>query len=273
MAWIGVITNAGAALLAQWAAGDHTLTIDGAKVGSGYVPEANMRIMTDLSSEKDDAEIVSAEEVTGGTQFRIRVSAVDGESYTAHEIGLWAHIDDGDPVMIAYHQDSGIGVTVPTAASMPGFFFDLYCVHAIGNEGELTIVLSDTTFATRDELQEDIASVESKVADTEETSVASKEYAVEEYLIYSGNLYKVTDDISPGDTLTPGTNIEETKVTEELSALEGTLNSIIQQSAFEIVVEDNELILYWHGVEDECPYEITLENGEYVLNYVYESVS
>lgn len=273
MAWIGVITNAGAALLAQWAAGDHTLTIDSAKVGSGYVQEANMRIMTALSSEKDQAEIVSAQEEEGGTQFRIRVSAINGESYTAHEIGLWAHIDDEESVMIAYHQDSGIGVTVPTAASMPGFFFDLYCVHAIGNEGDLTIVLSNTTFATRDELEADIQSVESKVAEKEETSSTSRAYSVDDYLIYDDKLYKVTDEITQGGTLTPGTNIEETKVTEELSALEGTVNSIIQQSAFEIVVEDNELILYWHGVEDECPYEITLENGEYVLNYVYESVS
>ena len=35
MAWIGVITNAGAAILAQWAAGGHSMTIDRATVGAG----------------------------------------------------------------------------------------------------------------------------------------------------------------------------------------------------------------------------------------------
>ena len=269
MGWIGVITNAGAALLAEWAAGEHTLTIDYAKVGSGYVAEANMRIATDLSSLKDTAEIVSAEEVTGGTQFRIRVSAISGTSYTAHEIGIWAHIDSDDPVMIALHQDSGIGVVVPTAASMPGFFFDLYCVHAIGNSGTLNITLSNTSFATRDELAADIAATEAKMAPEEATSTASQDYDEDEFLIYNGKFYKASQDIAEEDTLTPGTNIDETSVGAELTALGGAFESIIQQSAFTIVEESGEMALYWYGASGTCPFTLALEDGEYVLYFTF----
>ena len=272
MAWIGVITNAGAALLAEWTAGEHTLTIDGATVGSGYYPEVNMRVATALSSEKDDAAVVSAEEVTGGTQFRIRVSAINGTSYTAHEIGIWGHIDNEDPVLIAYHQDSVTGVVVPTAASMPGFFFDLYCVHAIGNEGELTITLSDTSFATRDELAETEEEIENMIAPIEETSSASQDYDTDKLLIYDGKLYRALSDIQEEDTLTPNTNITETKVAYELSTLQALVASIIQLSAFSIEEEDDEMVLYWYGADGVCPYTLALEDGAYVLYFTYTTV-
>lgn len=51
------------------------------------------------------------------------------------------------------------------------------------------------------------------------------------------------------------------------------IEPIIQESAFEVLVEDNEYVLYWHGAEGECPYTLTLEDGEYVLNFNYTSAS
>ena len=42
-------------------------------------------------------------------------------------------------------------------------------------------------------------------------------------------------------------------------------------SAFEIVVENNEYVLYWHGPSVDCPYELQLINGEYVLCFTYTS--
>ena len=46
------------------------------------------------------------------------------------------------------------------------------------------------------------------LATIEPTSSASKAYAAGDYLVYNGQLYKVTGTISPGETLTPGGNIQ-----------------------------------------------------------------
>ena len=232
MSWIGVITNAGAALLAQWTAGDHSLTIDKATVGSGVRSVVNLRTATALAQEEADGSIVSAKPVTGGTQFRIRVSPAAVTAYTAHEIGIWGHLDDDESLtLIAIHQDADTGVEVPTAASMPSFQFDLYCLHAIGNEGELNITLTEEVYPTVDEMDAAIDSaietIESKVAETEDTSTASQNYAVNDYLIYNDKLYKVTASISSGGTLTPGTNIEEATIGEELTFTKNRISNIL----------------------------------------------
>lgn len=233
MSWIGVITNAGAALLAQWTAGDHSLTIDKATVGSGVRSVVNLRTATALAQEEADGSIVSARPVTGGTQFRIRVSPAAVTAYTAHEIGIWGHLDDDDDnlTLIAIHQDADTGIEVPTEADMPSFQFDLYCLHAIGNEGELNITLTEEVYPTVDEMDAAIDStietIESKVAETEETSTASQNYAVNDYLIYNDKLYKVTASISSGGTLTPGTNIEEATIGEELTFTKNRISNIL----------------------------------------------
>lgn len=52
--------------------------------------------------------------------------------------------------------------------------------------------------------------------DVEATSTASKDYAIGDSLIYDGRLYKVTVAITEGDTLTVGTNIEETRASSNI---------------------------------------------------------
>ena len=227
MSWIGVITNAGTALLAQWTSGGHTLTIDKATVGSGIRSAVNLRTATALAHEEADASIVSAKEVTGGTQFRIRVSPAAVTAYTAHEIGIWGHLDnDQELTLIAIHQDADTGVEVPTAASMPSFQFDLYCLHAIGNEGTLNITLAEEVYPTMDEMntaigavQDEIDGINSTIEDIlgnfatwELTTTASKSYHVGECLVLNRKLYEATAEIDQGDTLSIGTNIEQTNV-------------------------------------------------------------
>lgn len=45
--------------------------------------------------------------------------------------------------------------------------------------------------------------------------------------------------------------------------------SIIQESAFEIVDDSGELKLYWYGAAGECPYTIAYESGVYNLYFSY----
>ena len=56
---------------------------------------------------------------------------------------------------------------------------------------------------------------------------------------------------------------------DTVDALDGQIASLVQESAFSIVVENGEHVLYWYGAAGECPYTIALENGAYVLYYNY----
>ena len=149
MSWSGVITNAGQSMLDQWTLGGHVLTITGATVGSGYVSDASMRAATALSSEKDDASIISSEAITDGTRFKIQVGPTDGTAYTAHEIGLWAKLDDGDETLLALHQDPDGGVGVPTSTDSPDFAFAMYLVHSISNSSDLSVNVDTSAYVSQ----------------------------------------------------------------------------------------------------------------------------
>ena len=150
MGWIGVITNAGAALLAQWAGGSETLYITKATVGSGYVPDANMRTATALQSTQDNASIVDNKPVgTTGRRLRVRVGPHASTAYTAHEIGIWAKLGvSGMETLLSLHQDKDDGISVPTQAASPEFVFDLNCVLTISNNGSLTVNISTTVYVS-----------------------------------------------------------------------------------------------------------------------------
>ena len=150
MGWIGVVTNAGNALLAQWAGGSETLYITKATVGSGYVAEANMRTATALQTTKDTASIVENKMVsTTARRLKIRVGPHASAAYTAHEIGIWAKLGvSGTETLLSLHQDSGDGISVPTAAASPEFVFDLNCVLSVSNDGSVTVNISTTVYVS-----------------------------------------------------------------------------------------------------------------------------
>lgn len=56
-------------------------------------------------------------------------------------------------------------------------------------------------------------------ATVEYTDTASKAYAVGDYLVYDNKFYLVSDNIAQDDTITPGVNVEQTTVGEEVSTL------------------------------------------------------
>ncbi len=150
MAWVGVVTNAGRALLDSYAAGGHTLNLTGATVGSGTVDEANLRIQTSVSSEKDSASIISAKEIDGGVKYKVQVgpaSASVGE-YTAHQIGLWAKLDNGANTLLMLAQDAEAGVSVPLASVSPAFAFALFLALSVDNTDDLTVNIDESAYVT-----------------------------------------------------------------------------------------------------------------------------
>lgn len=164
MSWKGVITNKGRELIEQWAGGNKVLTIDSASVGSGQVNEAEMKSATDLSSRQSDAQIVSKKTTEQGIQIKILVGPSNTASYTAREIGLWAHLGNDEPVLFALHQDvGGTGISIPTKEVSPNFAFALFLIHAITDEGSLKIVTDSNAYVTESDLTDAMASVDEKL--------------------------------------------------------------------------------------------------------------
>lgn len=93
-------------------------------------------------------------------------------------------------------------------------------------------------------------------------------YAVGEYCIYENVVYRCIMAIEMGEAwdATHWTNAVICEVLEDLGT---TLDSIVQESAFEIVEENGEYALYWYGAAGECPYTVEMDGDEYVLFYNY----
>lgn len=165
MSWKGVITNKGRELIEQWAGGSAVLTIDSASVGSGQVAEANMKSATGLNNSKDTAQIVSKSITENGFQMKILIGPAQTTSYTAREVGLWAHLGNGEPVLFALHQDvGGTGVSIPTRENSPNFAFALFLIHAITDEGSLEIITDSNAYVTEGALAAAMLSVDEKLS-------------------------------------------------------------------------------------------------------------
>lgn len=141
-----VVTNAGKALLQQWAGGG-TLTIDGAKAGAGAVSQLNLINQTAVTQEKQTLSIISAKQVEGGTQFHVQITAPDA-GYTAKQIGIYGHLGSGDSTLIALYQDES-GITVPSKAEMPDFVYAFYATIQVGNTGTLSVTLDTSALVTQ----------------------------------------------------------------------------------------------------------------------------
>lgn len=141
-----VVTNAGKALLQQWAGGG-TLTIDGAKAGAGAVSQLNLINQTAVTQEKQTLSIISAKQVEGGTQFHVQITAPDA-GYTAKQIGIYGHLDSGDSTLIALYQDES-GITVPSKTEMPDFVYAFYATIQVGNTGTLSVTLDTSALVTQ----------------------------------------------------------------------------------------------------------------------------
>lgn len=141
-----VVTNAGKALLQQWAGGG-TLTIDGAKAGAGAVPQLNLINQTAVTQEKQTLSIISARQVEGGTQFHVQITAPDA-GYTAKQIGIYGRLGSGDSTLIALYQDES-GITVPSKAEMPDFVYAFYATIQVGNTGTLSVTLDTSALVTQ----------------------------------------------------------------------------------------------------------------------------
>ena len=75
MSWVGVITDAGVNLFANYASDGKTLSINSVKTGTGPVSSEGMRARTSLVAETGTGIVESKQQVTGGTMFRLNIGA------------------------------------------------------------------------------------------------------------------------------------------------------------------------------------------------------
>lgn len=200
-------------------------------LGSTYIALKNLTAGTtpvnDFVNWMYLAEGVSVDEVLTSIapveDSAISTGAYDIGDYLLYNSALYratAHIDIGDTLTVG---------TNITAAVMGE---DLAAVKA-----------------KADKNAEDIAAAVGDLATIEATSTASKAYAVGDYLVYGGILYRVTAAIANGGTITPGTNCSQTNTGAELSAIKDALTptKIIPTSGIMVSYTSQIVTIYFNG--------------------------
>lgn len=88
---------------------------------------------------------------------------------------------------------------------------------------------ADTMNDLEDRIEAGIGAGSNIVAAPEATSIASRAYSVNEFLVYDNKFYKVISAIAAGASLVPGVNLQERTVGQELSSSIGTDNGVYDQ--------------------------------------------
>lgn len=171
MAWNGVITNAGANLIAQWAQNVCIMRIRGAYVGNATVLASNLYSQTEVECDGMDAQaatVISYTKVASGTRFKVMVSPGQ-TAYTAKMIGIYARLSTQSSstldTLLCVVQDS-TGVAIPAASTDPDFAFTLYVNTSIDNTGQLSITVDTSTYATVGDIDDAIDALNLQEAST-----------------------------------------------------------------------------------------------------------
>lgn len=149
-----IITDAGVKLLQGWVTG-RTLVIDGARAGSGAVPQEALKGSTALLEEKQILSIAGWTELDSGARCEIVIEGPE-KGYVCNQIGLWAHLDGGESVLIALYQDER-GIDVPAKNDMPEFRYTFYALIALAGTGELSVNVDPTLTVSMEALQKRLA--------------------------------------------------------------------------------------------------------------------
>lgn len=145
MAWTGVITNAGNALLSQWAS-EKTLHIDSAAAGTNRVSVATLMAQTTLASQKQTASIVSGEQLAAGYKVKLQITAPDA-GYNLSQYGIWGRLDDGGSTLLALFQNDR-DIPIPSKDDSPDFVYTFYALLAFDNTGKLELHIDSSAVVT-----------------------------------------------------------------------------------------------------------------------------
>lgn len=138
MAWKGVITNAGSALLAR--RGERSvLTVSRAAAGAGRVSDVLLMSQTALADERQTMSIVSRTATAEGHKIECVIGPPEA-GYRMTQYGLWAKLDGGAETLLAIFQNDQ-DVAIPSKADSPDFSVTIWSLLTFSNVGSLEITV------------------------------------------------------------------------------------------------------------------------------------
>jgi len=152
--WNGVVTNAGIALLANWAQGG-TLTIEGARAGTGTVETDDLVALTDVSGSSHNLSIIEYLPQDDGIKYTVQLHAAPS-AYLALQIGIFASLDEGDATLIAIFQagSTGEGIAVPSTSELPDFAFTFGALVEMANRSTLNVTIDPTVLVSHAQMNQ-----------------------------------------------------------------------------------------------------------------------
>lgn len=184
--WVGVTTNAGARLMANWTSGT-VLNIDMAVAGTGIASAVSLLAQTALVEEKQKISIVSSKVENDARKIKIQIQAHE-EGYVLNQIGLVASLDGGEQVLLALFQNER-GIAIPSVAESPDFLYTFYCFLTVSNQGEFSITVDTSALVAYGTMQDFVAKeIESHNADEnshEDIRKAVQEQAKKPFFVIS----------------------------------------------------------------------------------------
>lgn len=215
-----VITDDGATLLASVMAGSRQMEFTALTVGDGAYSASDkavsaLQVMTALKNQRLSFPFSSVTPIGSVTvQLKAVVSnAAVTSGFYVTEVGIWAKdATDQDAVPILYSiVAADVADYLPAYNGSTPSTIEQDWYTTLSNTASATIAVSSSAYA----LASDFEAFKENIANIEASAVASKAYEKNTYLMYADQLYRATADISQGDSLIVGTNIEATKVCNE----------------------------------------------------------
>lgn len=122
-----VVTNAGFELL-QRCLGGEQFYLDHAVGGTGQTDPAHLPELAALVNQVQQIPIVQQKAVYNGRQVGALITNLElNYGYQMTQYGIYAHIGNETPVLMAVLQDSA-GLAIPSKTDIPEFHFIYYCV-------------------------------------------------------------------------------------------------------------------------------------------------
>lgn len=156
MAWNSAMTNAAIEMWNQVPTGE-SIHSDYAAGGAGTVSPAALMAQTELVQKKQVFSIVDIKTMDGGQRVNIQIDNSGlAEGYVLRQIGIWGHLTDGDPQMIAILQDEDDhgGINIPSEAEVADFSLNFYALLKVSGDSEITLEIDSTALVSMATLEE-----------------------------------------------------------------------------------------------------------------------
>jgi len=205
MAWDNaVVTNQGVALLLQVLDGKK-LWLDHAGGGTGTVPPDTLMQQTALVDQKQRFSIISAINVDDGKKVGGLITNIALETgYQMTQYGIWAHIEGGDPVLMAILQDPA-GLPIPSRTELPEFTLTFYAIIDFSNEAQWYITIDPTGLVSMASMSAAITVAVNNVMEALALGLATKQNKIMATGLLKGLGDGVVVSAKPGEDFTAAT--------------------------------------------------------------------